>query len=204
MPVGFVRDEARRQEALRLHDALSAAEPAGARHHVVAQLVAVADQRQMHAEIFERVVARVAHQLLDRVGAVRLGTAAHRGLVDFEEHPIFAVRPNAGKGGERQRRRVAGRAAVGQHGRQRLDDEIDDALDLAETRFRRDGGDRVVDRAERRRHFHRPKRALVLRDVLVVRIGVEQQRAEGEIAGDLGRALERHVESGRRPAAPSR
>src|SRR6202034_483069 len=100
MPVGFMRDEAWRQEPLGLYDALSAAEPAGARHHVVAQFVSVADQRQMHAEIFERVVAGVAHQLLDRVGAVRLWTPAHRGFVDFEEDPIFAVQPNAGEGRE--------------------------------------------------------------------------------------------------------
>ena len=45
----------------------------GARHHVVAQLVAVADHRQVHREVLEWVVAGVRHQAVDAVGAVRRG-----------------------------------------------------------------------------------------------------------------------------------
>jgi hypothetical protein len=50
VPVGLVRDEACRHEALRLDHALAAAKLASAGKHIVAHFVAVADQRQMHTE----------------------------------------------------------------------------------------------------------------------------------------------------------
>ena len=52
-----LRHETRRQIALRLHHAGAAAEFPGAGRRVVAHLVAVADQRQVHAEVFQRIVA---------------------------------------------------------------------------------------------------------------------------------------------------
>ena len=70
-------------------------------------------------------------------------------------------------------------------------------LDLAEASLSRDRRDRIEDAAERRRHLDRTERAFVLRDVLLMRIGIEQQRPEGEEARHLGRALKRHVEGGR-------
>ena len=55
---------------------------------------------------------------------------------------------------------------------------------------------RIVDRAFGRDDLHRPERSLIGRDFHVRGHGIEQQRADGAEAGDLGRAFERHVERG--------
>ena len=67
----LVRDEAVAQHALRLDHAEAAARAPGARLGIVAQLVAVADHRQVHGQVFQRVVAGVGHQVVDAVGTVR-------------------------------------------------------------------------------------------------------------------------------------
>ena len=59
VPVRLVDDVAWREEALHLDDAEPAAMAPGARRHVVSKLVAVADQRQVHAEILDSGLLRV-------------------------------------------------------------------------------------------------------------------------------------------------
>src|SRR5690606_32254697 len=81
MPVSLMGHETGSEIALRLHHARATAELARPRRRVVSHLVAVADKRQVHAEVLERIVARVAHQLLDRVRPVGKRPAAHRGLI---------------------------------------------------------------------------------------------------------------------------
>ena len=68
MTIALMRNEAVGQHALRLNHADAATVFAGSRMHVVAQLVAVADHRQVHAEILDRVIAGVGHQIVDAVG----------------------------------------------------------------------------------------------------------------------------------------
>ena len=132
-----------------LHHPDAAAEPPRPRHHVVAQLVAVVDHRQVYREVLERVVAGVGHQAVDTVGAVRGGPSAVGALVHLEEHPVLAVRLEPGVGGEGEGRGVAGDDVVRQHRRERLVDEVDDAVDLGEPRFRRGREVGVVDGAFR-------------------------------------------------------
>ena len=189
-------DEPVGQDALLLHHPDPAPEPARPRHHVVAQLVAVADHRQMHREVLERIVAGVGHQIVDAVGAVRGGAPAVGALVDLQEHPVLAVRLEPGVGGEGEGRGAAGDDVVRQHRRERLVGEVDDAVDLGEPRFRRGREVGVVDGALRGDHADGAERSLVRGHLDLARLRIEQQRADGAEAGDLGGALERHVEAG--------
>ena len=118
-------------------------------------------------------------------------------LVDFDENPVIAVRLDTGIGDRRDVGGRAGRHLLRDHRGQGSGDAIDDALDLVEARLRRRRIFRIEDRSLRRRHRDRPERALVLRDMLGCGRAVQQERAESEVAGDLGRSLEGHVE-GRR------
>src|ERR1017187_6387339 len=92
------------------------------------------------------------------IGAIRFWTAAHRCLVHFQEDPILAVRANAGERRERKCRRIAGGAPVRKNRRQRLDDKVDDALDLTKAGFRRNRGDGIEDRTERSSDLDRAER----------------------------------------------
>ena len=140
----------------------------------------------MHAKVFERIVAGVAHQLFNRIGPVRFGAPAHRRLVHLDQHPVIARVAHAGVAGEGQTGGVSSGAFIRQNGGQRFDDQVNNALDLVEPRFtgcRRNG---VEDAAQGGRDLHRAERAFVLRDVFGVGVGVQQQRAKGEVAGDFG------------------
>ena len=68
--VGFMGHIARRQEALRFDHPHAAAILARAGEHIVTDLIAVADHGQLHAKIFKRVVAGVAHQLFNGIRPV--------------------------------------------------------------------------------------------------------------------------------------
>ena len=71
------------------------------RHHVVAQLVAVADHRQVDRQILQRVVAGVGHHIIDAAGAERAG--AKDEIVRLERRqPGF----EAGTGRQRKQSRV--------------------------------------------------------------------------------------------------
>ena len=86
--------------------------------------------------------------------------------------------------------------SFGQNRRQRLVDQVDHAVDLGKARLGGGGKDRVVDRALRRGDLHRPERSLIRGHFHVRGDRIEKERADGAEAGDLGRALEGHVEGG--------
>ena len=140
MALALVGDEAGRQHALRLHDADTAPEPAGARRNVVPQFVAVADHWKMHGQVFQRIVPRVGHEVVDAVGAVGPGPPAIGAFVDFQEDPVVSIGLDAGIGRERDAGRTARDDGFRKHRGQRLDDQVDHAVALGETRFRRGGG----------------------------------------------------------------
>ena len=197
MPVALVRHEAGREVALGLDHPCPAPELARAGGHVIAHLVAVADQRQVHPEVFERVVAGVAHQLFHRVRAVRCRASAHGGLVHLQKDPVFAVGPHAGIGREAEGRGVARRHLVRNDRGQRLDHEIGHALNLAEPRLRRRWRDGVEDAPFGRNHADGAEGPFVRRDIVGRGVGIQQHRPEDEEGRHLGRAVEGHVE-GRR------
>jgi len=112
----------------------------------------------MHAEIFQRIVARVCASIPPPYRGHPIWAAAHRRLVHFQKNPVLAIRANPGERRERQRRRIARGTLVGKDRRQRLDDQIDDALDLAEAGFCCDRGNRIEDRTERSGDLDRTER----------------------------------------------
>ena len=137
--------EAWRQKALGFDDALPATELSGTGENIRTAFIAVADQGNVHAQIFERIVAGIAHQFFNGVGPIGLRPAAHGGFVHFKEYPVIAGGANAGIGRKGKGCSIAAGAFVGHHGGQRLDDEINYALDLAEAGFSSNRGNGVED-----------------------------------------------------------
>ena len=89
VPFVLVGNEGVGQHALRLDDAEAAAETPRAGQHIVAQLVTIADHRQVHRQIFNRIIAGIGHQAVDAVRTVRARTAAIRALIDLEKNPVI-------------------------------------------------------------------------------------------------------------------
>ena len=138
-----------------------------------------------------------------RVLAIRLSTEsiaslplrpAVRALVHLEVEPVLArALVEARVGAEVDPGRVAAGHLLRQRVGEREVDVVDDALRLAEAREAGAREVRVEDRPLRRDHLHRPEDAVVLRHVLGERHLVEQDRADGVVARDEQRALERDV-----------
>jgi hypothetical protein len=74
--LAFMSDDAVGQHALRLDHANAAAHLARSRRDVIAQFVSFADHGDVHRQIFQRIVARIGHQIVDGIRPVRAGTAA--------------------------------------------------------------------------------------------------------------------------------
>ena len=98
LPVALARVGAVDQEAVTPDDAHPSAPLAG-RRRFRAQLVLVAADREAHVELLDRVVARVRHQVVDRVHRVLAVAPAVRALVHLEVEPVLA-------GGPRRSRRT--------------------------------------------------------------------------------------------------
>ena len=168
------------------------------RRRLGAQLVLVAAHREAHVELLDRVVARVRHQVVDRVHRVLAVAPAVRALVHLEVQPVLARRlVEPGVRAEVDAGRVAGGDLLGEGVREGEDRVVDDALHLAEPGEARAGEGRVEDRALGGDHLDRPEDAVVLRHVLGERHLVEEDRADRVVGADQQRALEGHVEAGR-------
>ena len=163
-----------------------------------AQLVLVAPDREPQVELLDRVVARVRHQVVDRVHRVLAETPPVRALVHLEVEPVLAhLLREARVRAEMDPGRVPGGDALRERVGEREDGVVDDALHLAEAREARPRERRVVDRALRRDHLDGPEDAVVLRNVLGERDLVEQDRAHRVVGADEQRALVRDVVAGR-------
>src|SRR5439155_14024832 len=150
LAVALARVDAVDEEAIPPDDA-DPASPATRRCRLGAQLVLVAADREAHVELLDRVVARVRHQIVDRVHGVLAVAAAVRALVDLEVEPVLAHllgEPRIGT--EVDPGRVARRHALGQRLGEREDRVVANPLYLAEAGEARARESRVVDRPFRR------------------------------------------------------
>ena len=182
LAVALARVRAVDKEAVASDDADAAAPLAGS-GRLLAQLVLVAPHREAHVELLDRVVARVRHQVVDRVHRVLAVAAAVGALVDLEVDPVLAaLLEEARVGAEVDAGRVAAQCLLGQRVREREDHVVDDALHLAETREAGARKARVEDRPLRGDHLDGAEDAVVLRHVLREHDLVEQHRPDRVVA----------------------
>ena len=85
----FVGDETIREHPLRLDHTDTPAKPPRSGKHIVAKFITVADHRQVHCEIFKRVVPCIGHQVVYAVRSVGAWPAAIGTLVDFQKDPVI-------------------------------------------------------------------------------------------------------------------
>ena len=156
-----MRYNAIRQDALAFDNADAAAIFACAGRHVLAQFVSFADHGDMHRQIFQWIVARIGHEIVDAVGAVRIRTTAVGALVDLQKHPIFAVWAHTRVGRKRDRRRGAGDDLIGQNRGHGFHDQVDHHIALGEPRLCRCRRLGIEDRTLGGNHLNRPERSLV-------------------------------------------
>ena len=93
--------------------------------HIIAHLVTVTDQWQVHAKIFKWVIASITHQLFDSIRTIRRRAPAHRRLIDLKENPIVTVRAHTRIGRKAKRCRVTSGTAVWQNRRKQSDDRTE-------------------------------------------------------------------------------
>ena len=200
MPVARAGEKTVDEKTVGAHHADAAAVFAR-RRGIVAQLVALGAQRELHLDLLDRHVAGVGEQVVDAVEPVLRRARAVGAFIDLRAHPVLLrLGVEAGVGDRHDGGGIAGGDALGQRRGERLDDAVDDALKLAEAGGAGAREIRIEDRSLRRDDLDGPEHAVVLRDEFVELGLVEQQRAHDVVARHQQPALERHVEGGRRLA----